>query len=206
MRSPASSTLPASAGAPLRRNGLRARLVHQVGFLPALELVLLVGEAMRRVVGDHRAQEAISCPWRCTIEPPMRPSTSAGMNHAVMPGPVAIASQACSGVAGTPTSIAGIARALRLGAQGVSLGTRFVASEEAWIHPVYKDRVVQSTAGDTFLGELFASRRRANRQRALRNKAFEAWDSAGRPAPGERPREGTAIGTLRLPWGEQAWA
>jgi nitronate monooxygenase len=29
---------------------------------------------------------------------------------------------------------AGIARALRLGAQGVSLGTRFVASEEAWIH------------------------------------------------------------------------
>jgi NAD(P)H-dependent flavin oxidoreductase YrpB (nitropropane dioxygenase family) len=128
------------------------------------------------------------------------------MNHAVMPGPVAIASQACSGVAGTSTSIAGIARALRLGAQGVSLGTRFVASEEAWIHPVYKDRVVQSTAGDTFLGELFASRGRANRQRALRNKAFEAWDSAGRPAPGERPREGTAIGTLRLPWGEQAWA
>ncbi|MBA3551298.1 MAG: nitronate monooxygenase [Actinobacteria bacterium] len=29
---------------------------------------------------------------------------------------------------------AGIARALHLGAQGVSMGTRFVASEEAWIH------------------------------------------------------------------------
>jgi nitronate monooxygenase len=100
---------------------------------------------------------------------------------------------------------AGIARALRLGAQGVSLGTRFVASEEAWIHPAYKERVVRGKADDTFLGELFTARGRANRQRALRNKAFEAWDRAGRPAPGRRPDDGTVIGTLRLPWGQQAW-
>jgi NAD(P)H-dependent flavin oxidoreductase YrpB (nitropropane dioxygenase family) len=47
---------------------------------------------------------------------------------------------------------AGVTRALRLGAQGVSLGTRFVASDEAWIHPVFKQRVVDSTAEDTFYG------------------------------------------------------
>lgn len=41
---------------------------------------------------------------------------------------------------------AGIARAMKLGAQGVSLGTRFVASDEAWIHPLYKQRVVESRA------------------------------------------------------------
>src|SRR5258706_11977504 len=41
---------------------------------------------------------------------------------------------------------AGIARALRLGAQGVSLGTRFVASDEAWLHPAYKQRIIDSTA------------------------------------------------------------
>jgi NAD(P)H-dependent flavin oxidoreductase YrpB (nitropropane dioxygenase family) len=41
---------------------------------------------------------------------------------------------------------AGLARALRLGAQGVSLGTRFGASEEAWIDLEYKRRIVESTA------------------------------------------------------------
>jgi nitronate monooxygenase len=50
---------------------------------------------------------------------------------------------------------AGIAAALRLGGHGVSLGTRFVASDEAWIHPIYKQRVVESQAEDTFYGELF---------------------------------------------------
>jgi NAD(P)H-dependent flavin oxidoreductase YrpB (nitropropane dioxygenase family) len=35
---------------------------------------------------------------------------------------------------------AGLARALELGAQGVSLGTRFVASDEAYVPPAYKDR------------------------------------------------------------------
>ncbi|OLE96576.1 MAG: hypothetical protein AUG75_18845, partial [Cyanobacteria bacterium 13_1_20CM_4_61_6] len=44
---------------------------------------------------------------------------------------------------------AGLARALELGAQGVSLGTRFVASDEAWVHPAVKRRVVESTAADT---------------------------------------------------------
>ena len=50
---------------------------------------------------------------------------------------------------------AGVARALRLGAQAVSLGTRFVASDEAWAHPEYKRRIVASTAADTVYGELF---------------------------------------------------
>jgi nitronate monooxygenase len=44
---------------------------------------------------------------------------------------------------------AGVARALRLGAQGVSLGTRFVASHEAFLHPAHKRRIVASSAQDT---------------------------------------------------------
>lgn len=39
---------------------------------------------------------------------------------------------------------ASIAQAFRMGAQGVSLGTRFVASAEAWIHPHYKARLVRA--------------------------------------------------------------
>ncbi len=100
----------------------------------------------------------------------------------------------------------GLARALRLGAQGVSLGTRFVASEEAWIHPVYKQRVVDSSAEDTFYGELFDVWWPDAPHRVLRNtKTFEEWDAAGRPAPGDRPGEGTPIGTSRRPWGDYEW-
>lgn len=100
---------------------------------------------------------------------------------------------------------AGIARALRLGAQGVSLGTRFVASEEAWIHPVYKQRVVESRAEDTFYGELFDVGWPGAPHRTLQGKTFREWDAAGRPPSGERPGEGTPIGTLRLPWGDVEW-
>ena len=101
---------------------------------------------------------------------------------------------------------AGLARALRLGAQGVSLGTRFVASDEAWIHPVYKQRVVESSAEDTFYGELFDVWWPDAPHRVLRrNKTFEEWDAAGRPPPGDRPGEGTPIGTNRRPWGDYQW-
>ncbi len=97
---------------------------------------------------------------------------------------------------------AGLARALQLGAQGVSLGTRFVACEEAWIHPVYKQRVVESTADDTFYGELFDVGWPDAPHRVLRNRTFEEWDAAGRPPPGRRPGEGTSIGRRRLATGE----
>jgi nitronate monooxygenase len=95
----------------------------------------------------------------------------------------------------------GLARALRLGAPGVSLGTRFVASEEAWIHPVYKQRVVDSGAEDTFYGDLFDVWWPAPHRVLRRNKTFEEWDAAGRPPPGSRPGEGTSIGTSHRPWG-----
>lgn len=96
----------------------------------------------------------------------------------------------------------GLARALRLGAQGVSLGTRFVASEEAWIHPVYKQRVVESTAEDTVLNELYDVWWPGAPHRTLRNKTFEEWDAAGRPPPGKRPGEGTSIGRRRVASGD----
>jgi nitronate monooxygenase len=96
----------------------------------------------------------------------------------------------------------GIARALRLGAQGVSLGTRFVASEEAWTHEVYKRRVVESRADDTFFGELFTVWWPDAPHRTIKGNTFANWDAAGRPPPGERPGEGEIIGTLRRPWRE----
>lgn len=98
---------------------------------------------------------------------------------------------------------AGIARALRLGAQGVSLGTRFVASAEANIHPEYQRRVLASGATDTvYTDDLYDVGWPNAPHRSLRNRTYDEWVAAGRPAPGERPGEGTAIGRLRRASGE----
>ena len=97
---------------------------------------------------------------------------------------------------------AGMARALRLGAQGVSLGTRFVASDEAWLHPGYKQRIVEATAADTVLNELYDLWWPGAPGRTLRNKTLAEWEAAGCPPSGKRPGEGTSIGTLTSSTGE----
>src|SRR5438093_1425598 len=95
---------------------------------------------------------------------------------------------------------AAIARALRLGAQGVSLGTRFVASREAWFHPGYKERLVSGRAEDTvYTRDLYDLGWPDAPHRTLRNKIYEEWDAAGRPPSGLRPGEGTTVGT-QLNW------
>jgi nitronate monooxygenase/enoyl-[acyl-carrier protein] reductase II len=92
---------------------------------------------------------------------------------------------------------AGVARALRLGAQGVSLGTRFVASDEAAIHPAYKRRVVEATAADTVYNQLYDVGWPAAPHRTLRNRTYAEWEAAGTPPPGRRPGEGVPIGRRR---------
>jgi nitronate monooxygenase/enoyl-[acyl-carrier protein] reductase II len=98
---------------------------------------------------------------------------------------------------------AGIARAIGLGAQGVSLGTRFVATEESGAHPEYKRRIVESVAKDTvYTEDLYDISWPGAPTRTLRNRTFDEWDAAGRPSPGHRPGEGTSVGVLRMPSGE----
>ncbi|MGH2572170.1 MAG: NAD(P)H-dependent flavin oxidoreductase [Actinomycetota bacterium] len=97
-----------------------------------------------------------------------------------------------------------IAKAIGLGAQGVSLGTRFVASVEALAHLAYKERIVKSTAEDTvYTEDLFDIGWPGAPHRVIRNRIVEEWEAAGRPPPGKRPGEGTTIGMYRFPWGEE---
>jgi len=49
----------------------------------------------------------------------------------------------------------GIAAALMLGAEGVWLGTRFVATLESGVFAAYRDRVVAASADDTVLTDVF---------------------------------------------------
>ena len=97
----------------------------------------------------------------------------------------------------------GLAAALALGAQGVSLGTRFVAADEAFVLDEYKRRLLDAGAEDTFYSpDLFNEFWPNVAHRTLMARTFRDWDEAGRPAPGNRPHEGEPIGTLRTPWRE----
>ena len=76
----------------------------------------------------------------------------------------------------------GLAAALALGADGALLGTRFMATPEAPIHPNYKQAIVKSDGHDTVLTEIpdLATQRvwPGAMSRAQRNKFIERW--AGR--------------------------
>jgi nitronate monooxygenase len=90
----------------------------------------------------------------------------------------------------------GVAAALLLGAAGVWVGTRFLASEEAFIHPSYRARVVEARETDTLYTTLFDVGWPAAPHRTLRNSTVSAWESAGRPVSGTRPGEGDTVATL----------
>jgi enoyl-[acyl-carrier protein] reductase II len=63
--------------------------------------------------------------------------------------------------------------AMVLGAEGVQVGTRFVASEEASSHPAFKEAVIRAGEGDTLL-----SMKKLTPVRLLRNRFFEQVQEA----------------------------
>ena len=87
----------------------------------------------------------------------------------------------------------GIAAALALGAAGVWLGTRFVASDEALAHPVYKQRLLAADVDDTVHSTLFDVGWPNAPHRTLRNSTIDMWQQAGRAPSGQRPHEGEVI-------------
>jgi NAD(P)H-dependent flavin oxidoreductase YrpB (nitropropane dioxygenase family) len=99
--------------------------------------------------------------------------------------------------AGGVATGAGVVSALALGAQAVSIGTRFVASTEANAALAYKQRIVLGRADDTVLTELFDGGFPAAPHRVLRNRAFDDWQAAASPSSSQRPGEGELIGTMQ---------
>jgi len=92
----------------------------------------------------------------------------------------------------------GLAAALALGAAGAWIGTRFLASNEAAIHPRYRERILQANEADTiYLDNLFDIRWPNAPHRTLRNQTVQTWETTGRPASGKRPGEGEVIGTSK---------
>jgi len=86
----------------------------------------------------------------------------------------------------------GMAAALMLGADGVWVGTRFAASEEASIDQSYKQRIIDASETGTLFSKVFNGGWDAT-GRALRNSTIDIWEAAGRPEAGQRPGEGEVI-------------
>lgn len=105
---------------------------------------------------------------------------------AVEPAPVVAAGGIADG--------RGMAAALALGASGVWMGTRFLASSEVQLHALYRERLLQASEADTVhLQNLFDIGWPEAPHRVLRNKTVRDWEAAGRPDPGNRPGEGDIV-------------
>jgi NAD(P)H-dependent flavin oxidoreductase YrpB (nitropropane dioxygenase family) len=92
----------------------------------------------------------------------------------------------------------GLVAALGLGAEAVSMGTRFVASDESRACDEYKQHIVRARAEDTVHTMLFDIGWPDAAHRVIRNKAIDEWEAAGRPPSGQRPGEGTVVGQMRI--------
>ena len=87
----------------------------------------------------------------------------------------------------------GVAAVLALGAAGAWIGTRFLASEEARIHPQYRQSIFHARETDTVYGTLFDGGWPNAPHRVIENSTIADWRSAGSPSTGQRPAEGSVV-------------
>ena len=91
----------------------------------------------------------------------------------------------------------GMAAAVMLGASGVWIGTRLLASSEATIHDIYRTLILQASETDTLWAhDLYDVGWPDAPHRALSNSTSRAWVDAGSSTPGNRPNEKEQIGHL----------
>lgn len=161
------------------------RQIHEAGSL-VMVTVGSVDEAKR--AADVGADMIVAQGWEAGGHVRGTVSTMAlvpAVVDAVAPLPVIAAGGISDGRA--------LAAALCLGASAAWIGTRFLAAKEADIHPDYQNAVLRAKADETFLSALFDSGSKDVPGRVIENETTRMWVSAGRPAPGKRPREGEVI-------------
>lgn len=97
----------------------------------------------------------------------------------------------------------GLVAALALGAEGVVLGTRFLATPEAAAHPVYKQKVLDATEEETVRTTLFGHGWPNAPHRTLRTAFVNEWlkdEARGSEQRPDEPVIGEAVfGGQRMP-------
>src|SRR5688500_9241757 len=87
----------------------------------------------------------------------------------------------------------GLAAVLMLGAQAAMVGTRFLATDEAFTHDVYRQRVIAAGPDETTYTTAFDGGWPGAPHRVLRNRTLTHWEDAGRPSAPHRPGEGDTV-------------
>lgn len=87
----------------------------------------------------------------------------------------------------------GMAAALMLGAEGIQMGTRFVASTECQVHPNYKEKVLKARDIDTRV----TGRTTGHPVRALRNEMTKQYLELEAAGAGAEELEALTLGGLR---------
>lgn len=161
-----------------RAHAVGTRVVSQVGSVEEARAVAAAGVDAVMIqgveAGGHvRGTESLSIVLPATVD-------------AIAPLPVVASGGIADG--------RGVAAALCLGAQAVSLGTRFLCSDES--RAAYKERVVAASAKDTYYTKLFDIGWPDAAHRVLRNRIVDEWEAAGSPPSGRRPGEGEISGRM----------
>jgi len=121
-----------------------------------------------------------------------------GGGHIGLIGTVVVVPQVVRAVSPTPVLAAGgisdgagLAAALALGAEGVLIGTRFIATTEAPVHDAVKQAILDSDGTDTIVTDvgdiLMGGDWPGAYARVARNRLIERW--LGRPSEVRRHRE-----------------
>lgn len=96
-------------------------------------------------------------------------------------------------VAGGIATGQAVARAIAAGAAGAVLGTRFVATAEAYVHDTYKAALVAASGADTVFTNCFDVGWPHAMHRVLRNDTLSDWEAAGCPPTPNRPGEDDVV-------------
>lgn len=159
--------------------------IHRAGAL-LLQTVASAAEARRVTdagvdVVVAQGWEAGGHVWGTVATLPLVPRVV----DAVTPKPVVAAGGIADG--------RGLAAALTLGAAGVWIGTRFLASEEAVVHSAYQQKVIVAEETDTIYSTVFNGGWPDAPHRTLRNETVTHWETAGFLPSGQRPGEGETV-------------
>ena len=145
-----------------RAHDVGSKVMYMAGEVPE---ALRAAEAGADVIVAQGTEAGGHVGWMASL--PLVPM----MVKAVAPLPVLSAGGIADG--------RGLAAALALGAEGALLGTRFMATPEAPIHPNFKQAIVKSDGHDTVLTEIpdIATQRvwPGAMSRAQRNQFIERW-------------------------------
>jgi NAD(P)H-dependent flavin oxidoreductase YrpB (nitropropane dioxygenase family) len=117
---------------------------------------------------------------------------------------LAIVPRVVDAIAPTPVVAAGgiadargVAAVLALGAQAVSIGTRFLATAESTAHPLYKQKIIEAREGDTVRSTVFGYNWPNAPHRTLRTAFVEQWLGQQLQGNEGRPDE-PVIGETRI--------